>query len=931
MKYIKKAFTLVELVVVITILSILATITFVSYGLYTSNARDSVRISDIENIDKSLNLFNIEHWFFPEPDGSYFITYSWSIAWTQWYFWEDLLRKTQELSKVPVDPLTGSNYAYSVTNNKKEVQFASILENQEIIWFSNVFWWWIAAPWKELWTAYVKWNYNWKFVKVSTWSTIFVLGVPSILTSDILSVDLQNIYSSKNFVYDWYYNIPHTYNNTNLTLTGWFNFNPIPNTPVLFEWNEAELATWIWKLTFAEKLKNFYIDTILENNQKYENIVDLNPLVNSDEAIALVNTYMSNNVWWLKSQKSLDSWNYSISNILDFEKEWGYLVTEWLWNRVTTEKNNWNYSLELTNWTDYSGEYTSCITVNQKLDYNFSVNLYAKSNDWGSFYVSYNDWYNSDTLWFSPTNSWKDNKSYILSPWTYDFYICYISNNQADSLFLDDISFDYTVDGVCSYENNSSFYDVNDIVYMCDQWVSTNIIDQWIWQKFTWSCQWTLWWITENCSADHIWVPNNIIDFETDTWYTPISWTWTHTDTDNFHWDYSLNSWVNNSCLTISKTINSKTKIEFASKVDYDTNELSWYMDDNYTIKLNGDIILGKYFWNSIYNVNQINYSNWWIKTIISWFESGNYEIEYCIIKWWWETGSVYFDYVAFDSNGLCWFNNWKSASVFSQAWACKNWNLANYVDNWQWSTYNWDCDSLDWWNSVSCSMNHIAALTTYPWCDSPDIYLWDTIISSCNVWTNISWTWVSSYWWYFQWWRNKMFATSDSSQRATTIPWITWLNAATDTYDFVWSDTLPWSWSDDNIDDNWGWFHWYTWDSNYEYPTEFTNQQGPCASWYHVPDSVEWSKVAFNWGWVSSLDGMSNNWSEMANLLKLPYVWWRSGYDWSLMMVWTHGCYWSSDNPNYNLTIADGTLIPNSWWKGSNNFDWLSVRCFKN
>jgi len=43
------------------------------------------------------------------------------------------LRKTQKLSKVPVDPLTGSNYAYSVTNNKKEVQFASILENHESV------------------------------------------------------------------------------------------------------------------------------------------------------------------------------------------------------------------------------------------------------------------------------------------------------------------------------------------------------------------------------------------------------------------------------------------------------------------------------------------------------------------------------------------------------------------------------------------------------------------------------------------------------------------------------------------------------------------------------------------------------------------------------------------------------------------------------
>lgn len=923
MKYFKRAFTLVELIVVITILSILGTIAFVSYWLYTSNARDSVRISDIENINKSLNIFNIEHWFFPEPDGPHFISYSWSIAWTQWYFWEDLLRKTQKLSKVPVDPLTGSNYAYSVTNNKKEVQFASILENHESVWFSNIFWWWTAAPWKELWTAYVRWNYNWKFVKVSTWSTVFILWVPSILTSDILSVDLQNIYSWKSFVYDWYNNIPHTYNNTNLTLTGWFNFDPWTNTPVLFEWNEAELATWIWKLTFAENLKTFFIDTILQDNQIYKDIVDLNPLVKPDEAINLINAYISNNVWWLKNQQSIDS-NYSVSNIITFESDSWYSVNSWTWNRITTEKYNWSYSLELTDWVNGDSWYSSCITVSQKQDYKFSVNLYAKSNNWGYIQINYNDGSGDYYLsWFNPTSNWKNYKSYVLDPWTYDFNICYNSNNITDKLFLDDISFDYTMDWICSDENNYNFYDINDIAYMCFQWFPTNIIDQWIWQKFIWSCQWTLWWTTQNCSANHIWTPNNIIDFETDTWYTTTSWTWTHTNTDKFHWDYSLNSWVDNSCLKVSKTINSISSMEFAVKIAEDSNISSWYIYWQSLIKNNGIQI-------NVYP-RETYYSNWWTKYLYEWLNPWNYEIEYCLYKWSWETWSVYFDYVTFDSNGLCWSNNLKNASIFTQWWACKKWSFTNFIDNWIGSTYNRDCNSLDWWTSVSCSMNHITPTTTYPWCDSPDIYLRDTIISSCNVWTNTSWTWVSSYGWFFQWWRNKMFATNDLSQRSTTIPWVTWLDATTDFYDFVWSDTLPWSWSDDDISSNWWWSHWYTWDWSYQTPTDFTSQQWPCASWYHVPDSVEWSKVAYNWWWISSLDWMSDSWTEMANILKLPYVWWRSGYDGTLMMVWVHGCYWSSDSPNYNLTIWDDTLIPNSWWKGSNNFDWLSVRCFKN
>jgi prepilin-type N-terminal cleavage/methylation domain-containing protein len=43
----KKAFTLIELIVTITIVSILATIAFVSFQGYRVSARDSVRLSDM--------------------------------------------------------------------------------------------------------------------------------------------------------------------------------------------------------------------------------------------------------------------------------------------------------------------------------------------------------------------------------------------------------------------------------------------------------------------------------------------------------------------------------------------------------------------------------------------------------------------------------------------------------------------------------------------------------------------------------------------------------------------------------------------------------------------------------------------------------------------------------------------------------------------
>ena len=76
----KTWFTLVELIVVITIIAILWTIAFISFQNYTKNARDGVRISDINSLKKNLELFITEKWFYPAPDNGTNITYIWATA-----------------------------------------------------------------------------------------------------------------------------------------------------------------------------------------------------------------------------------------------------------------------------------------------------------------------------------------------------------------------------------------------------------------------------------------------------------------------------------------------------------------------------------------------------------------------------------------------------------------------------------------------------------------------------------------------------------------------------------------------------------------------------------------------------------------------------------------------------------------------------------
>lgn len=52
----KKAFTLVELIVVITILAILGTIAFISLQGYSAQARDSKRITDVSSLISKVNV-----------------------------------------------------------------------------------------------------------------------------------------------------------------------------------------------------------------------------------------------------------------------------------------------------------------------------------------------------------------------------------------------------------------------------------------------------------------------------------------------------------------------------------------------------------------------------------------------------------------------------------------------------------------------------------------------------------------------------------------------------------------------------------------------------------------------------------------------------------------------------------------------------------
>lgn len=174
----KTAFTLVELIVVITILAILWTIAFISLQWYSKNSRDSVRITDVSTMESALEYYHIAIWKYPISDSYDTISYGWDDLWYQWVFGEGVLRNlSRNLSKIPLDPLTQAPYTYSVDHNKAEFQILSLMEWDNIsINNRNQ----VSANWKINVTPKLDGNFNEVYVKTPN----YIVPVPSIILAE---------------------------------------------------------------------------------------------------------------------------------------------------------------------------------------------------------------------------------------------------------------------------------------------------------------------------------------------------------------------------------------------------------------------------------------------------------------------------------------------------------------------------------------------------------------------------------------------------------------------------------------------------------------------------------------------------------------------------------------------------------------------------
>ncbi len=157
----KKAFTLVELIVVVTILAILWAIWFVSYNWYLSWVRDTNRTSQLTSIHDWLELYRVKK-DLPTPDNALTIKSNTQILGYQWYVWTWVLN-TIEFVKWWKDPKDNTYYTYYLDDTSREFQLMAYLEDEEN---TTYLLWWIVERveaatdykyrypvvyWKKLW------------------------------------------------------------------------------------------------------------------------------------------------------------------------------------------------------------------------------------------------------------------------------------------------------------------------------------------------------------------------------------------------------------------------------------------------------------------------------------------------------------------------------------------------------------------------------------------------------------------------------------------------------------------------------------------------------------------------------------------------------------------------------------------------------------
>ena len=444
----KRGFTLIELIVTITILVILSFISYIYFSWLIKSGRDASRSENINRIKTALELYSVKSWVFPEPTNPIDITYSWATIWKQWTFWDSVFTNVWELNKKPTDILTNTEFAYSITKNKKEYELWTVIEWSSISHINIINK--TYAAWNTTAISLTKWNYNWVSIYTSTWWVDYILAIPSIISYDTNETDIEKLTNRQTLSYNWYFNLPASYSWTIFKVDWWFNFKP--NILQVYIWNIRDLQNdWQKIVNFIKNLQHAYSWTILESKEEIKKILS----INTD------NIDTDKNIWQLVKELVKRFSGVDIDDKVSFVdiNNWN---NPWNWNEQGWNEENWG-SENLT----FNGNYLLSKEVRSIFQDENNNNLWFATKNWVSMF----DW----TNWLS----------YDESDWISDKDVRDITKDSSGSIWIATkrwISV-FSWGSWISYDIWNSSNATAIIEYSGDKWVTTN---KWV-KVFDWT------------------------------------------------------------------------------------------------------------------------------------------------------------------------------------------------------------------------------------------------------------------------------------------------------------------------------------------------------------------------------------------------------------------------------------------------------------
>ena len=132
----KSGFTLVELLVVMAIISILATLIVGGFRTAQMRGRDAQRKSDLKQISNALELFYADYGKYPATSGTQIAACAYNPqtgagAACVWGTSQLTDGKTTYFRVIPKDPATGQNYVYKVSSTRNMYQLYAHIENPQ--------------------------------------------------------------------------------------------------------------------------------------------------------------------------------------------------------------------------------------------------------------------------------------------------------------------------------------------------------------------------------------------------------------------------------------------------------------------------------------------------------------------------------------------------------------------------------------------------------------------------------------------------------------------------------------------------------------------------------------------------------------------------------------------------------------------------------